>query len=258
MNALKLSLCAAVAIATMGAASLASAEEMPNFTAAYNIGAATNYAFRGLDQTGGGVPEVFGGVDTTLAKGAFYLGNWDSTTGPSGDNGFEYDLYGGWKPALGPVTFDVGFYYYGYIKSHSGFVTPAANTLEWKAGASTAVGSNTFGVVTYYSDDNNGLQILTNSPKKMTSWYTEADYSYTFKNKLAFSAAYGYTTGHSSGIADAHYSTWNAGFTYPVTDHVSFDARYIGSGGASIVGNSTPIGNIGGFNGGVATVKVSF
>ena len=258
MNVLKFSLCAAVATAAMAGASAASAEDMPNFTAAYTIGAATNYVFRGLDQTGGGTPEVFGGVDTTLLKGQFYLGNWDSTTGPSGDNGFEYDLYGGWKPALGPVTFDLGFYYYGYIKSHSGFVTPKANTLEWKAGASTSVGSNSFGVVTYYSDDNNGLELLTGSPKKVTSWYTEADYSYTFKNKLSFSAAYGYTYGKSSGIASGHYSTWNAGFTYPVTDHVSLDARYIGSGDASIAGTSVPVSAYSGFNGGVATVKVSF
>lgn len=260
MNVLKLSLCAAVATAAMAGASAASAEDAPAYTVAFNAGAATEYVFRGLDQSpfGAGTPEVFGGIDTTFGKGQFYLGNWDSTTGPSGYNGFEYDIYGGWKPAVGPVNFDLGFYFYGYTKSQFGYVTPSANTLEWKAGASTAVGSNTFGLVTYYSDDNNGLQILTGAPKKVTSWYTEADYSYTFKNKASVSAAYGYTYGKASGLASGHYSTWNVGVTYPLTDHVSLDARYIGSGSATVFGTSVPVSAYGGFNGGVLTAKVNF
>jgi hypothetical protein len=71
MKLLKISLCAAVAIAAMAGASAASAEEMPNFTAAYNVGAATEYVFRGIDQspTGAGTTPRCSRASSTWATG---------------------------------------------------------------------------------------------------------------------------------------------------------------------------------------------
>lgn len=252
MNVLKISLCAAVATAAMAGASAAFADDAPaaaptGLQVAYNIGAATDYIFRGIDQTGtSSEGEAFGGVD--LTDGKFYAGTWVSNTGPRSANGFEYDLYGGYKPNLGPVTFDLGFYFYGYNTSNDKLVSAGANTLEWKAGASMPLGGFTVGAVAYYSSNENGTD--------HSSWYEEGDVSYTFKNKASVSAAIGgfQSDGlQTGGIGPETYMTWNVGVTYPVTDKLSFDLRYIGtnSNAKDVFGDSA-------FDGGVATLKVSF
>ena len=247
MTALKISLCAAVATLALGAASAASAADS-GVALSYNAGVSSQYVFRGLDQTGGNSnAEVFGGVDAAISQ--FYLGGWASTTSFAGDNGYELDIYGGWKPTLGPVALDVGFYTYNYNKSRSAFVTPKADTVEYKLGGSIPAGGFTLGAVTYYSPDNNGLQLLIGTPKKTTSWYTEGNVAYTLKNKVGVSAAYGYTS-VKYGALSGHYATWNAGVTFPVTDKVGLDVRYVGTDKKAVP--------LGGFSGGVATIKASF
>lgn len=243
MKALKVSLCAAVAVAAMGAASAAFADDAPTgLQVTWNVGGATDYIFRGIDQTGpGDSGEVFGGADLTYGK--FYAGTWLSNTGPRADNGLEYDLYGGWKPSLGPATLDLGFYYYGYNSSRLGNVSSNFDTLEWKAGVSVPAGPFTIGAVAYYSDD------YASSSK--SSWYEEGDISYTFKNKATLSAAIG---GFQSDSLAKNYMTWNAGVTYPVTDKLSLDVRYIGTNAAA----KTSYGAGFGFDGAIATLKLSF
>ena len=105
MKLLKLALCAAVASTALGASAMAQDTSAPTF--AFNVGATSDYLFRGLTQTAKD-PAVFGGVDMTA--GLFYAGAWASNV----DWGIETDLYAGVKPVLGPVTFDIGAIYYGY------------------------------------------------------------------------------------------------------------------------------------------------
>ena len=106
---------AAVAALTMGTA--ARAEEERQFTYSFNIGAVSDYMFRGFSQRDD-KPAIQGGVD--IGYGIFYAGVWGSNV----DENFvatstEIDLYAGIKPVLGPVTFDFGVIYYGYPSQDS-------------------------------------------------------------------------------------------------------------------------------------------
>jgi uncharacterized protein (TIGR02001 family) len=249
MNVLKISLCAAVAIAAMAGATAASADDLVALS--YNVGAATDYVFRGIDQTPA-TGEAFGGVDAVIAK-QFYAGVWVSNTGFSGGGGFETDIYGGWKPSLGPVGLDLGVIGYTYTGGH--IQNNDHDDYELKAGASIPVGSWTFGAVDFYGPSNHGIPTAFAVNGVATHYantnYVEADVSYTFKNKASFSAAFGNFQGDSNA---GHYNTWNAGITYPITDKLSLDARYIG--GTPAFGGLN--GTVDAFNGGVATIKVSF
>ncbi|MEQ1490049.1 MAG: TorF family putative porin, partial [Terricaulis sp.] len=84
---------AAVAVGAMFAGSApAQADTDPSF----NVGLATDYLFRGIDQTGYyDEGQAFGGIDAT--SGSFYAGAWVSNTGASPAQFIEYDLYAGWK-----------------------------------------------------------------------------------------------------------------------------------------------------------------
>jgi len=80
-----------------------------------NLTLASEYRFRGIDQTFG-KPAIQGGFDYSHASG-IYLGNWNSNVsqgaGYPGGN-IEMDFYGGYKKAFGDLGLDVGFIYYYY------------------------------------------------------------------------------------------------------------------------------------------------
>src|SRR6185503_18798589 len=80
-----------------------------------NITLASEYRFRGIDQTAG-KPAIQGGFDYSHASGV-YLGNWNSNinqgAGFPGGN-IEMDFYGGWKKAFGDFGLDIGAIYYYY------------------------------------------------------------------------------------------------------------------------------------------------
>ena len=95
----------------------------------YNIGATTDYRYRGISQTRL-KPALQGGID--YAKGGFYLGTWASTIkwikDAKGDSNVEIDLYGGYKGEITKeVTYDVGILQYVYSGNK---LNPSANTNE--------------------------------------------------------------------------------------------------------------------------------
>jgi uncharacterized protein (TIGR02001 family) len=80
-----------------------------------NLTLASEYRFRGIDQTAG-KPAIQGGFDYSHASG-IYLGNWNSNVSqgagfPGGS--IEMDFYGGYKKAFGDLGLDVGAIYYYY------------------------------------------------------------------------------------------------------------------------------------------------
>lgn len=84
---------------------------------AFNVGAVSDYRYRGISQTRL-KPALQGGLDYT--KGAFYVGAWASTIKWIKDNGVdgsvEVDLYGGYKGELAKdVAFDIGALRYEYV-----------------------------------------------------------------------------------------------------------------------------------------------
>jgi uncharacterized protein (TIGR02001 family) len=96
----------------------------------FNIGAVSDYRYRGLSQTRF-KPAVQGGIDYALPMG-FYVGTWASTIkwikDAGGDAKVEVDFYGGYKTeVVKDFTLDVGVLRYQY-PSHKLAVSP--NTTE--------------------------------------------------------------------------------------------------------------------------------
>lgn len=182
----------------------------------FNVGANTDYIFRGLSLSNED-PTVFGGIDASY--GIFYIGAW----GTSLENGqpelggdlfgpTEIDLYAGIKPVWGPVTFDFGVIYYAYPSDEQDL-----DYTELKAGVSiTPVTNLSLGTTLYYAPDQS------NSPEVFT---VENSAGYTF-------AAIGPVTPTLSGIygfADATdldtYTYWNVGLAL-AWEKFTFDVRY--------------------------------
>ncbi len=114
----------------------------PASSLSYNIGAVSEYRYRGLAQSRFD-PAVQGGVDYA-DKSGFYVGAWASTIKWIEDNSapaapvkgnLELDLYGGYKFSLGSVAMDVGYLRYQYLdntlaNTGGGGVYKNANTDE--------------------------------------------------------------------------------------------------------------------------------
>jgi uncharacterized protein (TIGR02001 family) len=209
MKTLKLALLAAVGVAVMGSA--AQAEDRP-LGLTFNIGASTNYMFRGISQTNDRNGEVFGGADVTIAT-IGYAGTWLSNVDFGNGTRMEYDIYAGVKPTLGPVAFDFGVIRYGYTNQPPG---SHEDYYEWKALASVPVGPATIGVAYYYSDNNFG--------GTGPSAYSEINLAVPIPDsKFTVNGAFGHQ--EVKGAA-SDYNTWNAGVGYAVTDNVGLDVRY--------------------------------
>lgn len=206
MRTLKIALAAAVGSLALAGAAQAQ-DEGPKF--AFNVGANTDYVFRGYSQTLED-PSVFGGIDLTMGQG--YAGVWASNVDFGNKTDAEVDLYVGVKPTAGPVSFDFGIIYYGYLGSPKGSHQPY---VEAKAAASVPAGPATLGTAVYYSPEFFG--------KTGDAWYYEVNASSPIPNtKFSVSGALGRQT-IDKGL---DYTTWNAGVGFALTDKIGLDVRY--------------------------------
>jgi len=199
----------AAAVGVLGLAGAAHAEDAP-FKVDFNVGANTNYEFRGVSQTDND-PSAFGGADVAFA-GIGYAGTWVSNVDFGNGTDLEYDLYAGVKPTAGPVALDFGVLRYGYTGSPS---HSHQDYWEFKAAGSVPAGPATFGVAVFYSPEFFG--------KTGDAVYYEFNGAGTIPNtKLSISGAIGYQ--QVRGPLD--YTTWNLGVGYALTDHIGLDVRY--------------------------------
>jgi uncharacterized protein (TIGR02001 family) len=101
----------------------------PDYTLSFNVGAVTDYRFRGISQTRR-QPALQGGADFAHKSG-FYVGTWGSSikwvNDAGGDTSLEADLYGGYKFSFGDFAFDVGALRYFYPGSD---LAPNPDTTE--------------------------------------------------------------------------------------------------------------------------------
>ena len=116
----------AAALAATGGALLPSAAQAQ---LAFNVGAVTDYRYRGISQSRV-KPAIQGGID--YAAGGFYVGTWASTIkwidDFDADSKVEIDFYGGYKGEVMPgLGFDVGVLTYVYPSNK---LDPSANTTE--------------------------------------------------------------------------------------------------------------------------------
>jgi uncharacterized protein (TIGR02001 family) len=99
--------------------------------ASANIGATSNYLWRGLEQTEGGAA-LQGGADYAWENGA-YVGTWLSNAKFGGKNGTEVDAYVGYKKELkGDLSYDVGVVKYQYPNDISTDFTEAYAKVGYK------------------------------------------------------------------------------------------------------------------------------
>jgi uncharacterized protein (TIGR02001 family) len=126
----------------------------PENTLAFNVGAVSQYRFRGIEQTSGKAA-IQGGLDFTHTSG-LYLGAWasnvnwvkDFNAATQGD--YEVDLYGGYKAEIMPgLSYDVGMITYQYPGNNSGAVgTPGAGGFT-KADTTEFYGALTYQMFTF-------------------------------------------------------------------------------------------------------------
>ncbi len=227
----------AIALATAGFGSAARADDAPAFAYTFNLGVQSDYRFRGISQKTED-PAVQGGTD--LSYGIAYFGLWSSMIDFGNDINnhniapVELDIYGGIKPVLGPVTFDLGVIYYAYPGSKDTVIggIPGSNEtdyVEFKLGASgNPMKELTLGVTGYWSPDYTG--------ETGSVFTVEGTASYALPKVWVFdpsiSARYGYQKGEDAAykalIANTsnNYSYWDAGITLTV-EKFSFDFRYV-------------------------------
>lgn len=126
-----------------------------------NVGAVSNYLFRGVEQSLSSDPAVQGGIDFAHDSG-FYAGTWISNTEFVGYNGalvsYETDVYAGFTFKVGGLGLDAGVLYYYYRDD------TALNTLEAYIGATLGPVTGKvyytpeyFGAVDAQGDDVGGL-----------------------------------------------------------------------------------------------------
>ncbi|MFG6457997.1 TorF family putative porin [Roseateles sp. BYS96W] len=124
----------AVSVLAIAAAVPAFAQEASPLT--FNVGAVSDYRYRGISQTRL-KPALQGGIDYAAPSG-FYAGAWGSTIkwikDAGGDADVEIDVYGGYKAEVAKgLVLDVGLLQYVY-PSHELGISP--DTLEAYAAVS--------------------------------------------------------------------------------------------------------------------------
>lgn len=218
INMKKLLSAAAAATALLGVGGMVSTAHAEGAFSG-NVSMTTDYIFRGLTQTDG--PAIQGGFDYT--NGSFYAGTWGSNV--NFGNNMELDVYAGFKPVTGPISWDLGVVGYLYPGSDP---SPTFDYVEFYAKPSFTVAEGfTVGGALYYSPEFTG--------ETGSAYYVEANASYAATKELSFSGAVGYQQVEDlAGAFDATdpdddaYVTWNVGGTYTVSGF-GLDLRYIGT-----------------------------
>jgi uncharacterized protein (TIGR02001 family) len=158
-----------LSVASVGAFAQAKAPE-PDYTLSFNVGAVTDYRFRGISQTSK-KPAVQGGVDFAHKNG-IYLGafasnvRWVKEFNGATKGSLEVDLYGGFKGSIATdLGFDVGAVAYIYPNNNSGAAgTPGAGAYK-NADTTEVYGALTYKMVTakYSRSTGNFLGYLNSS-----------------------------------------------------------------------------------------------
>lgn len=192
------------------------------FEWSFNVGATSDYMFRGISQNDTD-PALQGGVD--ISYGIFYAGIFTSMIdfdgAPPAD--VELDVYAGIKPEWMGVSFDLGVIYYTYPGADDGGAE--LNFVEFKAGASVSpIDKLTVGATVYYSPE---YTLETGEV-----WTFEGTAAYELRQIMMFtptiSATLGYQVGEGDdfiAIGDDDYLYWNAGLSLAV-DKLTLDFRY--------------------------------
>ena len=201
----KLLLCAAIAATFTG--NLAYAEDAkPDNELAFNIGAVSDYRFRGISQTRLD-PAVFGGADYTHNPSGFYAGTWLSsikwTKDAGGSGNVEWDLYAGKKGEIvKDVSYDVGVLTYVYPSNDLGKVAGFAN-----ANTTEVYGQLGYGPV--YLKYSHSVTNLFGFVDSKNSGYIDAGASFEVAPGYTLGLHYGHQSVKHNGASS--YDDWKVG-----------------------------------------------
>ena len=191
-----------------------------------NLNLVSEYRYRGISQTNN-KPAVQGGFDYAHASGV-YVGTWLTNVSWLSDGGagtvsnsLEWDIYGGYKGAVGDFGYDVGLLYYYYPgKYPAGFNSP--DTLE-------AYIAGSYKTVTLkYS---HAMTDLFGFIDSKGAGYLDLTATYDLGNGFGLVGHYGYqmvpsTNGRSR--SDCSYGDWKVGVTTEVVG-MTVGLSYIGT-----------------------------
>ena len=120
----------AMALSSAGTAMAQTAPAAPESSLSFNVGAVSEYRYRGYSQSRFD-PAVQGGADYADKSGV-YVGVWGSgikwVKDGGGKSNMEVDIYGGYKFSVGDVAYDIGFLRYEYANNN---LPVSANTNEF-------------------------------------------------------------------------------------------------------------------------------
>jgi len=108
----KFSLAALLALSTLGTVSAVHASDVE---VSGNVGATSNYIWRGMTQTKDHA-SVNGGVD--VGYNGFYVGTWASNVDFDNEANYEIDGYVGYGNSIADFTYDLSYIRYMYPDSH--------------------------------------------------------------------------------------------------------------------------------------------
>jgi len=179
-----------------------------------NISLVSDYVFRGVSLSDGAMA-VQGGFDWTDEH--FYVGTWGSSL----TDGVELDLYAGFTPTTGPITWD--FAVLGYFYPGADDEAAELDYLEFMASGTFSLTEN-FSVrpALYVAPDNYG--------DTGEATYIELSAAYEMTDEFVFSGTFGSQSVEDPdgpfGAADEDtYASWNLGAAY-VVDGFTLDLRY--------------------------------
>lgn len=201
-----------VLVAVVAACASAGAVAADSSSLAGNVGATSNYVWRGVTQSNDAAA-VQGGVD--FSAGGAYVGVWASSLA-GGD--YETDVYGGYKFAAGSVNLDVGVIDYIYPLKTAG---SDDSFFEGYVGA----GMGAFSAKISYSPD----VILTEGEKDEAGIYVEAAYGIEVGDKSTLNlhagnySGDGIETAFGSAYSDASVSITKDEFTFGVSQTFGLD-----------------------------------
>ena len=215
----------ALPLALTLASGLAAAQTPPSPVTG-NITLASEYRFRGIDQTFG-KPAIQGGFDYSHASG-IYLGNWNSNVsqgaGFPGGN-IEMDFYGGYKKAFGDFGVDVGFIYYAYPGTD-----PKIDNKEIYIGGSWKFLSAKL----FYSLDDYFSVRGDNDQSTKGTTYLDVAANHDLGSGWGLVAHYGRT--NFKHVSDGSYSDWKLGVTKDISGWL-LGAAYVGTNAKGDCGN---------------------
>ena len=195
----------------------------PDNEVSFNLGATTDYRYRGISQSNL-KPALQGGADYTNNPTGLYAGTWLSTikwiTDVGGKGDVEWDVYAGKRGEIVPdLSYDVGVLSYIYANNKLGDITGFvdANTTEL------------YGQLTYKLANIKYSQSVTNLfgvPNSKNSGYVDLWTSIPLTDKLAL----GVHAGHQSiqNNSQLSYTDWKVGLSQDFFD-VSFTLGVVGT-----------------------------